>query len=160
MQPHFQFSPYEKKFRNGPARKRRRAKRAAKKAAKTEEVEHGAEEATSSTTEVTVDDTVELIPSNDEITEKVMGKVTNIEMEDIGTIQIEDKDVEQDDPAYCFICKNSDELESEEDLGCHMMNDHDAKEVLGHYGKPWIEERRHYIRRGSPFVNWFSTPPI
>ena len=157
MQPHF---PHEKKSRNGPARQRRRTKRAAEKAAKTEEVEHGAEEATSSTTEVTVDDTVELIPSNDDITEKVMEKVTNIEMEDIGTIQIEDKDVEQDDPAYCFFCKNSDELESEEDLSCHMMNDHDAKEVLAHYGKAWIEERRHFIRRGSPFVTWFSTPPI
>ena len=158
LQPHFQFPPPANKSRNGPARERRRAKRAAERAATTEKVELGAEEATSST-DVTVDDAVEMI-INDDITEEVMEEVTNIEIEDTGTVKMQDKDVEHDDPAYCFFCKNSDELESEEDLSCHMMNDHDAKEVLSHYGKAWIEERRQYIRRGSPFVTWFSTPPI
>ena len=53
--------------------------------------------------------------------------------------------------AYYEICKDSDELESEEDLSFHMMNDHNPEEVLKLYGHDWIEERRHCIRKHSPF---------
>ena len=67
---------------------------------------------------------------------------------------------EINDPNYCKICKNSDEIESAEDFSSHMMNDHDAQEVLAIFGQTWIEERRHCIRRGSPFVNWVFTPII
>ena len=37
---------------------------------------------------------------------------------------------EINDPNYCKICKNSDEIESAEDFSFHMMNDHDPNEVL------------------------------
>ena len=65
-----------------------------------------------------------------------------------------------DDPNYCKICKNSDEIESADNFSCHMMNYHDPKEVLGMFGQNWIEKRRHCIRRGSPFENWVFTPII
>ena len=162
--PSYQFPPPEKRSRNGPARQRRREKRAAERAATAEKVEHGAEEATNhnaeKATSYAADASVEIIPNDDDVTEEVMDVVNDIESENIGSDQMIDRNVEHDDPAYCYICKNSEQLASEEDLSYHMMNDHDAKEVLAIYGEAWIENRRYCIRRGSPFLKWFSTPPI
>ena len=70
--------------------------------------------------------------------------IENIPQLDGATANVEDKN-------YCKICKNSDEIESEEDLSFHMMNDHDPNEVLEIYGHNWIEERRHCIRKHSSF---------
>ena len=66
----------------------------------------------------------------------------------------------RNDSNYCKLCKNSDEIESAEDLNYHMMNDHDPQEVLALFGREWIEERRYCIRKWSPFESWFSTPLI
>jgi hypothetical protein len=65
-----------------------------------------------------------------------------------------------DDPNYCIICKDSDEIESAEDFSYHMMIDHDPHKVLAIIGQTWIEERRHCIRRRYPFENWGFTPII
>jgi hypothetical protein len=42
------------------------------------------------------------------------------------------------DANFCKICKDSDELESAEDLSYHMINDHDPQEVLALYRNNWI----------------------
>ena len=56
------------------------------------------------------------------------------------------------EPSYCKICKECpDDLESREDVNYHVMNDHEVKDVLMEYGRPWIEERKYCIRRSSPF---------
>ena len=65
-----------------------------------------------------------------------------------------------DDPNYCIIFQDSEEIEYAEEFSYHMMNDHDPKEVLASFGHTWIEERRHCIRRRSPFENWVVTPII
>ena len=93
-----------------------------------------------------------------EITEKVLEVYSsfteNIPQLDGGL------EVKTDDPNYCIICKDSDEIESAEDFSYHMMNDHDPQEVLAIFGQTWIEDRRHCIRRGSPFEKWVFTPII
>ena len=94
------------------------------------------------------------------LTEEVTPEIDDQESVDNGKIAQVDGADEHDDPNYCYICKNSDEIESEGDLSYHMMNDHPASEVLSLYGEAWIENRRYCIRRGSPFETWFSTPPI
>ena len=68
---------------------------------------------------------------------------------------------DSNEPNYSKLCKECpDEIESGEDLSYHMMNDHDAQEVLENYGHQWIEERKYCIRKWSPFTDWFSTPLI
>ena len=97
--------------------------------------------------------------NSNEKTEKVIDEPDNSLTEMIPQLD-EVLEPEINDPNYCKICKNSDEIESAEDLSYHMMNDHEPQEVLVIFGQNWIEERRHRIRRSSPFENWFFTPII
>ena len=162
LQPPFHFPPSPQKSRNGPARQRRREKRAAERAGTAENAAHNesevkAEEAASTATVnvVMVDTIAETAPILDDVTEEVKKDI--VDTSDIGTTAQVD---ESDYPNYCKICKDTDQIESAEDLSYHMMNDHDANKVIAIYGIEWIEERRYCIRRGSPFLKWFSTPPI
>ena len=94
---------------------------------------------------------------SNEMTEKVLDEGLT---ENIPQLDGVPEEAEIDDPNYCIICKDSDEIESEEDLSYHMMNDHEPQQVLAIFGPTWIEERRYCVRRGSPFENWFFTPII
>ena len=85
---------------------------------------------------------VEKVADNSiETTEKVIGEL-EISLTEMITQLDEVLEPEINDPNYCKICKNSDEIESEEDSSFHMMNDHDPKEVLAMFGHNWIETRR------------------
>ena len=124
----------------------------------TEEVIKGntvTEEVTSETTSKDPSRNVEVaVKATTEVTEEVVD-------DELDTIPQLDGDLDfLNEPNYCKICKDSDELETAEDLSYHMMNDHDPQDVLANYGQDWIDGRRHCIRRWSPFLNWFSTPPI
>ena len=97
--------------------------------------------------------------NSNETTEKVIGELEISLTEMIPQID-GGLEPEINDPNYCKICKNSDEIESAEDFSFHMIYDHDPKEVLAMFGQNWIETRRHCIRRGSPFEKWVFTPII
>ena len=154
----------------GGARIRRREKRAAarkqaeeaKKAAeqneKTSEIAEKAKDM--SKTENREDSTVNVI--NEETTEKVEAKAVQVQDAIIDDKEYTSKvnDTEFDDPHYCRICKNSDEIESAEDLSFHMLNDHEPEKVLEIYGQDWIEERKYCIRRGSPFEKFQGFHPL
>ena len=56
------------------------------------------------------------------------------------------------EPNYCKVCQECPtEIETREDINYHVMNDHEVTAVLDHYGHAWVEQRKHCIRRGSPF---------
>ena len=135
--PHPPFFQAQKKTVS-PSRQRRRARRAAARM-------------TNAGSEIVTE-------HSSDITEKVLDD--EVDNSFIGTIPQLDGGLEakSNDPNYCKICKDSDELESAEDLSYHMMNDHDPQEVLALFGHNWIEERRYCIRKGSPFEKCFFHP--
>ena len=177
--PHPPFFQAQKKTVS-PSRQRRRARRAAARMTNAEEavnvetpkdttIETEAEEVEFPSSIATAVEAVEadavagsliVTEHSSDITEKVLDD--EVDNSFIGTIPQLDGGLEakSNDPNYCKICKDSDELESAEDLSYHMMNDHDPQEVLALFGHNWIEERRYCIRKGSPFEKCFFTPII
>ena len=160
LQAQAPFPHPQKRTRNGPSRQRRRARRAA---ARAEQLVDNAND----DTEDVVNAEEALIPNATvkvaEIVKEVFVEVFDDSENSFNNIipqldgGLEDQ---SDNPNFCKICKNSDELESAEDLSYHMMNDHEPDEVLAIFGRNWIEERRYCIRRSSPFEKWFFTPII
>ena len=147
LQPPPHIPPLRKKNRNGPSQQRRRERRAAARAEKEK-----------------ADKAVENLEAEKAEAEKIETEFSDVNAEEVinfsENIPQLDGESNTNDPTFCPICKNSDELESAEDLDYHLMNDHDPQKVFAIYGKEWIENRRKCIRKWSPFERWFSTPFI
>ena len=163
LQPHQQ----QPERQPGPSRVRRRLRRAEdRRLAEEESTKVETEEVAAGNVENREDDAAAEATTgtqSDVGTEKVH-EVNVVSSNDVTeNIPQLDGESEQDvnEPTYCKLCKECpDEIESAEDLSYHMMNDHEAQEVLDNYGQQWIEDRRYCIRRWSPFTDWFSTPLI
>ena len=162
LQPQAHFPHPQNRTRNGPSRQRRRARRAAARAEQPAGNEHVETENVVNAEEAVILNSTEKVAADNSalITEIVPDGSDNSFTENIPQFDGGLDDKSDDDPNFCVLCKNSDEIESAEDLSYHMMNDHDPEEVLATFGRNWIEERRYCIRRSSPFENWFFTPII
>ena len=142
--------------RNGPARQRRRLKRAAaREAALAEKAVAEHDDAVKA-----IVDRKAIVNPNFAVEAKAdKSTATVIETETIHQLDESGKKMEK--PTYCKLCKECwPEMETAEDLSYHMMNNHEPQEVFENYGQRWIEERKHCVRKMSPFTSWFSTPPI
>ena len=154
----------------GPSRQHRQQRRA--------EAHREAEQVSTrnnATTEEVVNKVTEEVIKVNTVTSETTSKdpSRNVEVTVIATIEVTEEVIDDEldtipqldgdldflnEPNYCKICKDSDELETAEDLSYHMMNDHDPQDVLANYGQDWIDGRRHCIRQWSPFLNCF--PPL
>jgi hypothetical protein len=59
-----------------------------------------------------------------------------------GNLTEEEKDeIEKARPSYCKLCRTcEEETDTAEDLSNHLMNNHQAQEVLENYGQKYIEK--------------------
>ena len=60
-----------------------------------------------------------------------------------------------EESTYCGQCGNCEEcdfLATEEGFNCHIMNDHEPKDVFQHFGIVWIRDHMKYINRNLDYA--------
>ena len=176
--------PEQRKARNGPSRQRRRARREVSRqelAAQAGNVNDSKDVVDDVLEKATSDNDTELNEDlNDNLEKETLRNETGLsedlnvnnpventvqQMEVVTNIAVDsvkEPSVNSDDreaPTYCKLCKECwEDIETAEDLSYHIMNNHEPQKVFENYGQKWIEERRHCVRKMSPFIPWFSNP--